>query len=451
MGCEVFVLLRKNLENLKSWYHSKHRKPMILRGARQVGKSTLVQQFAQVNNLNLLEFNFETIQFESLKNKTIKLDDIIQEIQLNIGRSIRPATDLIFFDEIQKSPQALMSLRYFFENRKDLAVIAAGSLLDFLLTEEDISMPVGRVEFHFLGPLQFSEFLAATQPYLFEIWQNSFDKVTEVVHKKLLECWHQFLVIGGMPEAVSRFIENKDFLEVRKIHRNIAMTYKADFLKYAKRSQVHRCDTVFDYVPTALGEKVKYSQIDSNEKSMELKKAVDLLTMAHVILKCKHSNASSVPISATSDDRIYKVYSLDVGLMSSMMEIPPLKIINHDHALKGGIMEQAIAQHLAYYSPYEEPHIYYWLKDKNTQKAEVDFICAYEDQILPIEVKSSPSAKSKSLAVFCETHPQCKNVIQFSNSMVQKKQTEYGTKLHIPYYFIEKWADHFKIMRMHSP
>lgn len=429
------MFARKNLQDLIAWYRSKKRKPLVMRGARQVGKSTLIHSLAKHLDLHLVEINLEVVELKSLSQTTVNINNIILEIELILGRKLNPERDLIFFDEIQKSALALMSLRYFYEQRPELAVISAGSLLDFLLNDQQLSVPVGRIEFYHLGPVCFSDYLKAIgSSVLFEEYNKPLYDISEPGHHHLMEAWKTYCFIGGMPEAIASYLEDKDFTSVRKIHRNIVFTYQADFFKYAQKGQIHRCNRVFNFIPTSIGEKIKYTEIDPDEKSRDLKAAIQLLLHARVIIPCYHSNSTSVPLSATMDERIYKLYFLDGGLAAAQAEIPPELLLLGDHALQGKLTEQMIAQNLAYLDPQKEPQLYYWLQDKSSSKAEVDFVINEQDQIVPVEVKSRSRAKTRSLAVFKKTHPSSTSSVVISPQIYKKE----GKKIHLPLYAIER-------------
>lgn len=433
---------RKAIKDLATWLSSKHRKPLVLRGARQVGKSTLVKDFALEAKLNLIEINLEERSLQTFSSKTIDIHKIILEIELIIERRINPEKDLVFIDEIQKSTTALMSLRYFYEKRPDLKVIAAGSLLDFVLNDEQFSFPVGRVEFYKVGPLLFSEFLEATKnEILIEEFQKPLAKISDIVHQKLIELWKIYSMIGGMPEVVSLYFENKkDFNLARKTQKNILFTYKADIMKYSKQSQIVRCDKVFDWIPGSLGEKVKYSEIDRNEKARDLKIAIDTLSYARVITKCFHCNAMKLPLAMSKDESVYKLYHLDSGLAAAMMDLDVKSYLLNEDSYNGKLAEQVVAQNLISLNPYDQSELFYWLKDKSSHNAEVDFVISSDGNILPIEVKSGPNSRSKSLFVFKEDHPKVKSGIIFSTEPFKiSRNTEHKfQKIHCPLYGLEK-------------
>lgn len=428
---------RKNLEVLKNWYMSKKRKPLVLRGARQVGKTFLIKQLASELKLNLIEFNFEVDLLKTFESQTLKMDQLIKEIEWKIERRLQPKQDLIFFDEIQKCPKALSALRYFYEKYPELAVVAAGSLLDFLFQDEATSVPVGRIEFHFLGPVTFSEYLLAkNKDLLYEEFTQEPSKISSTGHELLKKEWENFLMVGGMPECVQAEVDGEDIFEILKIKKNIFNTYKADIIKYSKGSQIIRCESVFDYVPGHIGQKVKYSEIDPRERAKTLREAVQLLSHARIILPVHHTNATSLPLKSVADERIFKLYHLDVGLVSAGLQVH--YPFDPESPSFGALSEQFVAQHLAYLDPFDEPQLFYWLKDKSAVKAEVDFVYSYQGNIIPIEVKSSRSAKSRSLNLITEEIKKIKTTIKFSPGEYRTKKNNGTLQVECPIYLVER-------------
>jgi len=256
-------------EDIDTWYRRKHRKPLVVRGARQVGKSTLIRNFADNHRLTLHEINLE--RHPGLVRTFEKLDmgEILRELEYISGKGkINTAGSLLFLDEIQAVPAAIKALRYFYEDYPELPLIAAGSMLEFVLSDHSYSMPVGRIEYLYMGPMTFEEFLGAkNENTLLELLASfCFEfPFPESAHQKLLKSQREFLMVGGMPEAVQVHIESDDFNEVMNVHSAIIETYRDDFAKYSQGIDLLRLHRIFDYVPSAAGEKVKYSNIDPNE------------------------------------------------------------------------------------------------------------------------------------------------------------------------------------------
>lgn len=399
----IIYMKRQALNDLILWHKKKPRKPLVLRGARQVGKSTLVRQLAENLELDLLEINLERRPLRSIDSQGFELDLIIQEIEVLCNKRITNRS-LIFIDEIQAQPKMLRALRYFYEERPDLAVISAGSLLDFAL-EQTEQIPVGRIEYYYLGPMKFSEFLEALgEDLIVEYIRNSNERFLEAVHARCKIFYRQFLFVGGMPEAVATYIRTKSPLEVRRVQESIVATYRDDFGKYSKTSQIPRLRKFFDFVPGHLGQKLKYTEVDREERSRDLKVALDLLIKARVIVPVFHTNAKALPLRSFKDSDVFKLYFLDVGLVNAVQGVSWVDLVEDMHlegVYKGPIAEQFVAQHLFYSgSGSMEPELFYWLRDKKKQNAEVDFIIQVNDLVIPVEVKAEAVGKIRSLLVF---------------------------------------------------
>lgn len=409
---------RRALSDLSNWIERKNRKPLVLRGARQVGKSTLVRQLAVAKGLRLVELNLEKYKIKSLQQDGIDLVSITQEIEVVSNQRLESGV-LLFLDEIQDQPKLLSVLRYFYEEYPWLPVVAAGSLLEFSLNQESVSVPVGRVEYYFLGPMKFGEFLEALgENLLLEHLQKAPNSFIEAVHSRFVRRYKEYLFVGGMPEAVLEFVQTKSFVEVRRVQRSILQTYQDDFAKYATRSQVDRVRRVFNFVPGHLGEKVKFSEIDRDEKSRDLKAALQLLIQARIVIPVFHTNASGVPLSAVADESVLKTYFLDVGLAGCLQGVSwesfPVDMA-HDSLTKGALAEQFVAQHLFYKQDgFESSNLYYWLRDKKKQNAEVDFVISVKEAVLPLEVKSHVSGKMRSLLVFMAEHKDLSRALRLS-------------------------------------
>jgi len=401
--------LKRSAEiNIKKWYERKHRKPLVIRGARQVGKSTLVRNFAKKNNLALFEINLERNPGLEKTFKKLDMAEILREIEYLCGKGkINPGNSILFLDEIQAAPPAVKALRYFYEDFPGLAVVAAGSLLEFTLSDHSYSMPVGRIEYLFLGPMTFEEFLQAKGEADLLDLISSYDfkyNFPDSAHHKLLKLQREYLLVGGMPEAVQRYVETGDFEDVIDVHSSIIETYRDDFAKYARGSDFLRLQKVFDYVPSAAGEKIKYRNIDENAQARDLRKAVDLLAKANVITCVYHSKSSGIPLKAGKKEKIFKMYFLDVGLMNrvcGVQRIPLSTLESRDFINEGKMAEQFIEQHLLYSGrATETPQLFYWLREGRSANAEVDFVLQLDDEIVPVEVKAGKSGSLKSLHRF---------------------------------------------------
>lgn len=391
---------------LATWLRKDTRKPLVLRGARQVGKSTLVRQFASENGLILNEVNLERhLRLDGIF-KTTDVQNICRELEAITGRDIKGKESLLFLDEVQSTPHALMALRYFFEELPDVPIIAAGSLLEFTLADHAFSMPVGRIEYYHLHPVSFPEFVDALEPaltkYLLELTPSA--PPPEAAHQKLSQLQRQFFFVGGMPEAVAHYQQHNSLAAVSEIHRAIIGTYQDDFAKYARRNDLLLLQKVLAFIPRSLGKKIKFSTIDREQRSAKIKEAVDLLAKARVCHKVCHSHCTGLPLHAESNDSVYKLLFMDIGLANHLCGLDWTLISSMDEQQfvnEGGLAEQFIGQHLVNLSQgLDAPRVQYWLREGKTSNAELDYVISKGRWIIPIEVKSGKSGSLKSLHQF---------------------------------------------------
>ncbi len=405
--------------HLQKWKSDEYRKPLIIRGARQVGKTFAIRKLGKSFN-NFLEINFElTKDVKKIFEKDLKPDRILRALSLYSKQQIVAGKTLLFFDEIQECPDAIKALRYFFEFYPDLHVIAAGSLLEFIL--EKIGVPVGRITSLYLYPLTFMEYLAAIGENLLieEILLHEIGKpIDEVIHQKLLDLLGQFISIGGMPEAVIRWIKSKNPKESYEIHNQLVEAYRQDFQKYAKKHQLKYLDHLFKQIPSLVGKQFKYSNISGGYKKREIAPCLDLLCNANVIHRINHSAGNGIPLGAEINDKWFKVIFLDIALCQVILGLdlstwfldPINQFVN-----RGNIIEAFVGQELLAYS-FAKKHneLYFWKREKRGSEAEVDYIFDYGSKIIPIEVKSTHGSKLKSLFLFLEKHPLSPYGIRFS-------------------------------------
>ena len=389
---------------MRDWMQKKRRKPLILRGARQVGKSTLVRHFAENSGLNISEVNLEKHFVLDEVFSSLDVKRIIREIEGLTGRGSINANSLLFLDEIQAAPHTLAALRYFYEEMPELPVIAAGSLLEFTLARHAFPMPVGRVEYHYMGPVSFREFTSALEPELIP-WIDAagrFEPVPDTAHRRLLGLVREFLFVGGMPEAVQTYAESRSLSEVQDVQRSIIDTYRDDFAKYASPGELIRLQRVFDTIPRSIGQKVKYANYSRDERSREIKNCIDLLSRARVCSKVTACSASGPPLGAGADDKVYKLIFMDVGIVNlicggrwnEISQVSERILVN-----EGPLAEQFIGQHLACLE-HRKPELYYWLREGRSSNAEVDYLFTRGSEILPVEVKAGVSGSLKSLHQF---------------------------------------------------
>lgn len=399
--------MKRNSEKyLKEWYFNKSRKPLIIRGARQVGKSTLVRNFARLHQIPLFEINLEKHKrlntlFASFDIKRVKkeLEYIVDKGPFNKG--------LLFLDEIQATPEALPCLRYFYEELPELPVVAAGSLLEFVLSDHTFSMPVGRIEYHFLGPLRFEEYLEAMHEDSLVEYIKNFkfsEQSSPVMHDRLTAALRDFFFVGGMPEAVAQYSENHDFAVARKTQRSILDTFRDDFGKYATRVQTAHLQDVFDYLPSGIGDKFVYSHVNRSLKAGEVRYAYDLLASAGVTQPVFATSGAGLPLSAHINRTIFKPLFLDIGLMNAALgsNFLPLEALQNSRLInKGALAEQFVGQELLFFNEaYEKPLLHYWLREGRNANAEVDYLIQSQASIVPVAVKAGAAGHLKSLHQF---------------------------------------------------
>ena len=399
-------MYRKALNDLIEWKDRPSRKPLIIRGARQVGKTWLVRKFAG-QFTNLVEINFDKNPEKAQLFADRDISRCLQLLQIDCDAEIIPGKTLLFLDEIQGAPELLPLLRYFYEERADLHVIAAGSLLEFLLADHDFSMPVGRVEYLHLGPMDMEEFLLALGQERLTKFLKDYsldDSIPESIHLSLFNFLKLFWIIGGMPAAVAWYGNSGKLAEAIREHAVILQTYEDDFSKYRKRIYPERLRKVFRRIPALIGNKLKYVRLDPEERSRELADSLHLLEMARVIYRVRHSAGNGVPLGAEANERDFKPLFLDTGLVSTSLglSLPGLEVVDDLLMVNNGALaEQFVGQHLLYSGPsYEKPQLFYWNREQKSASAEVDYLITHEDRVVPVEVKAGTTGTLKSLQVF---------------------------------------------------
>ncbi|HQS84521.1 MAG TPA: ATP-binding protein [Alphaproteobacteria bacterium] len=338
-------------------------------------------------------------------NKTPK--KIIEDLSIYSKKKLDPHATILFLDEIQAAPQVLEVLRYFYEEYPEFPVIAAGSLLDFVLEEPEFSMPVGRIEYFYMGPLSFEDFLIALGENNLVQWIKTVsvkDTIPLPIHQQCIDLVKQFWLIGGMPAVVAHFAQYRDFQEIDNIKQNILQTYQDDFHKYGRIKQFPLLRQVFNSIPRLVGQKIKYSNIDPHSKSLQVRESLDALNLARVIHLVHHTQANGIPLGAQADARIFKAIFLDIGLQCASLGLNQLEIIKGpDWAWinRGSLAEQFVGQALLKLSPsYHPPQLFYWVRENAYAKAEVDYVIQMQNHLIPIEVKPGKTGTLKSLHYF---------------------------------------------------
>ncbi len=451
--CYTTKMKRLAIADLIKWLKNPSRKPLILRGARQVGKSTLVHLFCEQEKLDLIEFNFEIESLGSLEVGDFDLQKLLDEIQFKKKKKISE-NSLIFFDEIQESPKLLKVLRYFYEKAPEIKVIAAGSLLEIALRDEDFSFPVGRVDFYHLGPMSFREFLWATGQEFLDEKLSKFE-FSQELHLAATKALKDFYYVGGMPAVVKKFAETNSLVDMREIQNQIVQTYQADFPKYNKRINIQRITRVFNALALSIGRKVIYSKLDSESTSRDIKRVVELLIDSRVILSCVHSDGNNSPLMGESNLKIFKTYFLDIGILNSILRLDYETIdreFKNKFNTKGVIAEQFVAQHLNFFQPPSlAPGLSYHLRDKGSQKAEVDFLIESQGSIYPLEVKSVAKGHLKSLQYFCKSKaPRFAFKLSLEEFSVDKNFAGNSVLISLPLYAVEYLKANFEKLAIHT-
>lgn len=411
-------------QQLLQWKGSKGRKPLILRGARQVGKTTLLKMFAESEYENTLYLNFEDKPaLCDLFKEDLDPTRIIKVLSLFFEQPITAGKTLLILDEIQECPEALNSLKYFCEAASEQHICAAGSLLGVKLAHEK-GFPVGKVQFADLYPLSFFEFLEAIHQDELKDFLLSIDSIAPLpkpLHEKLTKLFKDYLYIGGMPEAVLSYREDKNFDMVRKIQNNILDGYSADFAKHAPKNEITRITEVWNNLPSQLAKENKkfiYSKIKASARGRDYETAIQWLIDAGLTYKVSNVSTAKLPLSGYVDMGAFKLYTLDVGLLGAMADISPKLVIQEDTLFShfnGSFIENYAAQS---FKPFCK-QLHYWT---SAGTAELDFLLQHENRILPVEVKSGTSRKKQSLRVFREKyHPELSLVLSPANLILDGK------------------------------
>ncbi|MCC5832069.1 MAG: ATP-binding protein [Chlamydiales bacterium] len=385
------------LSDLRKWRQlpPERRKPLIVRGARQVGKTWAIRELSSEFK-DFIEINFELDpQYAKIFDPDLNPNRILNEIEILQEKKAIPGQTLLFLDEIQIAPKAIQALRYFYEKMPELHVIAAGSLIEFVL--ENTGLPVGRIESLYLRPMSFLEFLAALGypaliPSLFPAQKKS-----EAIHSRLLELFGEYLYVGGMPEVVDLWKMTRDPKECRMLQNELISSYRSDFHKYAKNSQYKYLDLVFNAIPPSVGKKFIFSRIADGVRKRDIDPCIDLLVLAGVLHKVFQTSAQKPPLTAGVKSDRFKLIMGDVGLLSAIARHPP-NLPWHSLWNKGDVGESVVGQEcLAYQNPHYSDGLFYWHREKRGSSAEVDYLIEIEDQVIPIEVKSGDGRSLRSL------------------------------------------------------
>ncbi len=423
-------------QDLLSWKSQPNRKPLILQGARQVGKTYILKQFGKQEFAKCLYINFEKMsKVSSLFTEDLQPRELLKKLALYFDTSIEAETTLIIFDEVQESPAALNSLKYFYEDIPQYPIIAAGSLLGIKLAHTH-GFPVGKVTFQHLYPLSFMEFLRAIGKAKWAEMLSSIQlsaPIEDLFHSELIELLKTYFFVGGMPEAVYQYSQTQDHALIQQIQADILRAYELDFAKHAPAAEIIKISTVWDAVPGQLAKENKkfiYSALKASARGREYENALRWLIDADLILNCTQVATPQLPLRHYFDHQAFKTYLLDVGLLGSMNHIAPKMLLEKEQLFKefsGALTENYVAQTLT--SVLKRP-LYYW---KSEGKAEIDFLIEVENQIFPLEVKAGISRRKKSLQVYADKF-QPAQMIRASLLNLLKN----GEILNIPLYALEQ-------------
>ena len=395
------------MSDLVKWKHKKNRLPLILKGARQVGKTWLLKEFGNTAFEDVVYINFENAPgLKEVFDGDISPQRIIDLLGALYGKRVRPQETLLIFDEVQEIPRALTALKYFAENASEYAICCAGSLLGVAL-HSGTSFPVGKVDFLTLQPFNFKEFLLANgeETLIDFINNNSLREIPKVITDKLTDYLKLYFVIGGMPAVVSSWIETRDFSEVETRQRDILETYENDFSKHAPKNLVPKLRYLWNSVPSQLAKENKkfiYGLVRKGGRAREYEEAMLWLLDSGLLRKLGRITKAAVPLKAYEDLKAFKLYHLDVGLLRVMSELSPEAIIDGIKIFeeyKGALTEQFVLSELAGLDFIRS--IYYWTSEAT---AEVDFVFADSSDIFPLEVKASANLKAKSLKIYRERY-----------------------------------------------
>lgn len=399
---------------LAEWASRETHKPLLLRGARQVGKSTAVRHLAERFE-SYVEINFEkqASYIPLFQVKDIDVNKIVSQIAAMAGKRIVPGKTLLFLDEVQACPKSIMSLWFFKEDLPELHVVAAGSLLEFAL--EDLpSFGVGRIHSMFMFPMTFDEFLIANSEQLLMEARNSASSsqpLSQPLYEKLVGLTRTFMLVGGMPEAVAKWVETHDYLACQEIQDDIVVTYEDDFPKYRKKIDPMLLRNTMRSVAVQATDKFVFSAVEGNYKAAEVKKALDMLAKAGIVVPVTHSDGNGLPLGSEADKTYQKMLLLDTGLMLRLLnmttgDISELteQILTSDitYLVNKGPMAEMLAglELLHYRTPNIRHEIYYWQRQAKNSQAEVDYLSSYRQTVLPIEVKAEKQGGMKSLWIF---------------------------------------------------
>lgn len=432
-------IARDILSDLKEWKNSPRRKPLVLQGARQVGKSWVLKKFGELCFADTVYINFDTMPLlkEDFK-RTKDPRQLIKVLEMTVGHKINADATLIILDEIQECNEALNSLKYFCEEASEYAVVCAGSLLGVALNRSGASFPVGKVCFMTLYPVSFTEFLRAIDARLYQSYEMITEvmPVPEVVHQGLIDAYKVYLVVGGMPEAVCVYVDTKAWREVSLVQSEILQAYSLDFAKHINNKDIPRVFQVWANLQDQLARedrKFRYVEVQKGARAREYEAAIEWLCLAGLVHRVSAVEVARLPLSAYKKSNAFKLYLNDVGLLARKFMIEPQIVLKGDKLFtefKGVMAENYVLQSLVRQFGNEQ---YYWTSGN---KAEVEFVLQREGELIPIEVKADKNVTAKSLSFYRKTY-QPKQSVRLSLLNMQRD----GDLLNLPLYLIDKLDD----------
>ncbi len=445
------MLNRKILLNLRQWKNNSSRKPLVLRGARQVGKTTAVEIFSKEFE-NYIYLNLELKGDRDIFDEALSIDEIFQAILVIKNIHLKKGKTLLFIDEIQNSPVAVKMLRYFYEKRKELFVIAAGSLFELMLEKSQISFPVGRVQFFYMYPLTFEEFLQANrEDQLLEAYRAT--PVKSFAVQKLFDYFHRYTMIGGMPEIVKQFSENNNVPALKTQYESLLTSYLDDADKYARnptmRQVLRHC---IESIPFEAGKRIKFQGFgSSNYRSREVGEALRTIERAMLIYLIYPSTSLQLPIMADYK-KSPKLQFVDTGLLNYFVGLQPVFFQYADlHSFyKGLIAEHIVRQELIAQDAEDNKKILFWVREKKQSNAEIDILLPYKNHVIPVEVKSGKTGALRSLHQFVNesAHPYAVRLCEGNFEIINAQTPEGKTYklLNLPYFLAGRIHDYLKLL-----
>jgi predicted AAA+ superfamily ATPase len=441
------MLERNILRFFHQWMQKERRKPLVIRGARQVGKTFAVNLFAGRHFKNVISLNLEKEENLAMFRRVLAIPELIQLIELRTGTKIIPGVTLLFLDEIQNSPTAMTQLRYFFEEMPQLHVMAAGSLLEVKMKKEGFSFPVGRVEYCYMFPLRFDEFLGAkgdqeALDYLNGLAVHS--GVPEEIHRVLMKKYREYMVVGGMPEVVAEYMEQSSFIALDTIYESILTGYKDDVYKYASEAKARYLQHVIEHSPGYAGKMIKYDNFaESAFRSREMKEAFDTVEKAMILKRIHPSPSTRIPLTGNLR-KSPKLIFLDSGLVHYDLGVRDVILTANDisDVYSGQMAEQMVGQTLSALTCGRQFDFAYWYRDKRGATAEVDFLIQIKNKVIPLEVKSGKAGTLKSLHQFMSAAPHDIALRIYSGNLnIRQVDSPHGSTyklISLPFYLLHR-------------